>query len=320
MRSSAWYRFRLVAIVGLAGSMTACGEPSDATETVSSDLLQNVPYLQHQTLQAHAGTGPGATIFNGSAFFTYVQSNNQIGIVKETNLGNGTGQTATVTGLTDTTPYGASLVVFNGFLDMFYVGMDKNLYMKRSADGINWPVTFQLDNEGFWGTIPAPVVFNGQLYLFATANLINGPNIFQVNISGNTVSVMYVTGQYSGVAPTAVAWKGNVYLAWDTLGSTNIEILHASSLSPPSYSNVSVLPVAGNPALFPLSAQTMELVFAGNDAHIYRSYTNDGVTFGAIAQDAASTTNHKPLPFIASGSDAWVYYIGQNNQLFTALE
>jgi hypothetical protein len=319
MRSLEWCRF--IAIAGVLGSMAACGAPPDSTETVSSDLLENVPYLPGQTLQARGGTGPGATIFKGDAYFTYVRSNNQIGIAIESNVCNGTGQSATSYALTDTTNYGASLVVFNTFLDLFYVGMDNNLYMRRSADGINWAGPWQIDGEGFWQFIPAPVVFNGQLFVFVVANLINGPDIMQLDISGNSVSTIYFTGEYSNVAPSAVTWNGNVYLSWDSLGSTNIDIKHSSNLIPPTWSNISVLPVAGNPGLFPLSSQTMELVFGGNNAHIYRMYTNDGVSFGAAIEDLASTTNHKPLPFLAaSASDVWVYYIGQNNELFTALE
>lgn len=80
-------------VLGLIGS--ACAEPQDSTEAVSVDFLNNVPYLQGQILQTHGGTDPWGTIFGqcctAAAYFSYVRTDNKIGIIKETNFGNGTG-------------------------------------------------------------------------------------------------------------------------------------------------------------------------------------------------------------------------------------
>jgi hypothetical protein len=326
MRLVGSIRLPVFAVLGLVSSIAGCGTAEDSTDTVSSALLENNPYLQGQSLQARSGSGPGATIFQGKAFFSYVRTDSHIGIVIDSNLSNGGGQSATTYALPDTANFGAALFAFGGFLDLFYVGQDSNLYMKRSADGVNWSQTWALDTEGFWLYVPSPVALNGQLALFAAANLISGHVIFQVNISNNTISNIFFTATGSGVTnrgPTAAAWNGNVYLSWAGTDANNtIHIQHIADLGPSgTWSAMTALAEGGYPALIPLTNQTMELVFRGNDAHIYRTYTSDGVSFGAATKDNASTTNQKPIAFIPQGSlDAWVYYIGQNSGLYTALE
>jgi hypothetical protein len=122
---------------------------------------------------------------------------------------------------------------------------------------------------------------------------------------------------------TTATWNGKVYLSVAGTDSNNtIHILHTSALdSVNSWSSSATLADGGYPALIPLTTQTMELVFRGNDAHIYRMYTSDGVSFGAPTRDNASTTNQKPVAFMPQGaSDAWVYYIGVDNGLFATLE
>jgi hypothetical protein len=122
---------------------------------------------------------------------------------------------------------------------------------------------------------------------------------------------------------TAATWNGQVYVSWAGADSNNtIHIQHNSLLgSISTWSANTTLADGGFPALIPLTNQTMELVFRGNDSHIYRMYTGDGVSFGAPTKDNASTTNQKPVAFMPQGaSDAWVYYIGVNSGLFAVLE
>jgi hypothetical protein len=83
----------------------------------------------------------------------------------------------------------------------------------------------------------------------------------------------------------------------------------------------SLVAKSGIPALFPLANDSMQLVFRGNDSHIYHASTTDGVSYGNSTQDAASITNHAAIPFENWGAAAnWVFYVGVNNELFTVLE
>lgn len=328
MRSLTLAAVRIVWALGFAGAILGCGEPEAPGPEIPIGLVQNSGYLKGQTLAARSGTSAGnAAIYHGKAYFPYIRTDSRIGIVVESDLTNGGGQSATAYGLTDLSNYGATLFSFDGFLDLFYVGQNGNLYMRRSGDGLNWAGPWALDTEGFWRYVPAPVALdNTHLSLFTVANLISGNTILEVDVNNTTVTNIFFTGTGSGAtnrAPAATIWNGQVFLSWAGSDSGNtINIRHTSSLGGSgTWSPTTTLSIGGIPSLIPLTSQSMELVFRGNDSHIYRTYTSNGVSFDPVTQDPASTTNEKLSAFMPQGtSDAWVYYIGQNNGLYTALE
>jgi hypothetical protein len=114
-----------------------------------------------------------------------------------------------------------------------------------------------------------------------------------------------------------------VFLTWAGTASNNpIYIKHREcnfcTWTPP-------ILVSGNfglPTLLPISSQTMEMVYRGNNLHLFRLYTNDGVSFGQPIQDNATTSNFAAIPFMVfpGRSNVWAFYTGQNSQLYTVIE
>jgi hypothetical protein len=325
MRAVGSLWLQAVGVLGVVVSFMGCGEPEESQVDVSSALSQNSGYLQGQTLAAKANTSAGqAVIFNNKAYLPYIRTDSHIGIVVDSNLSNNGGQTATTIGMSDLSNFGAALFVWNGWLNLIYVGQNSNLYMRRTADGLTWGNTVALDTEGFWEFVPSVVALDNSTFsIFCVANALGNNILLQVVVAGTTVNGIYNYGAVTNRGVATASWNGQAYLAWPgTDGNNTIHIQHTAQLNPPAnWTGSALLAVGGYPSLLPLSTTTMELVLRGNDSFIYRVYTNDGVSFGAATKDGSSTTNQKPSAFMAQGgSNAWVFYIGQNNGLYTALE
>jgi hypothetical protein len=330
--------FWLAAIGACDGS-----DPSEgATDPVNIALLQNYPYISGGPTYQAAGTNVGATMFNGKAYLAFVRTDQKIQIFAESDLGNNTGQSVTNTVFTDTSNAAPSLIAYNGYIYMFYVGQNQHFYLKRSADGTNWGTTVDIDpgEGGSFAYRPAPVVFQSTLTVFVTWTWGDGNSyIFQYYIgsngllaggpfntinSGQAVSCTFGGGcnsEYTHAAPGAAAWNGNLYLAW--AGATTSRPLLIKHFDPNIgqwSSDTSISAQNGIPSLFSLPTK-MELVYFGNDNHLWRTYTTDGTTFTGTTRDNASLPYGPPAPFLAYGaSDVWVFYKGMNGQLYTALE
>jgi hypothetical protein len=336
MRTSPTVEITLMAVLIASAVLSGCGAPDDQTEKVSGDLLQNRAYLSSgQPFKAKDGTDPGATMFNGAAYLAFIRTDGKIGVIVETNLSNNGGQSTSSYALTDATNYGPALIPYNGYLYLFYGSLNGQLYMRRSLDGVSWQGPWSLTSNSNAPSVfrPAPVVLNGQLIVYtviANCGTFTCPNsdyfIFQYNINSDGISA---SGPYSeggiyeqtGHTPAGTVWNNNLYLSWaGTDDSSPIYIKHYSLATGVWSSDTIISGNWGSPSLFPLSPSQMELVYRGNNAHIYRIYTTDGVTFSPPIEDNASTTNHSPAPFLASGSDVWTFYVGQSDELYTALE
>lgn len=196
--------------------------------------------------------------------------------------------------------------------------------MKTSSDGINWPNTYLLDATTGYQDTPTPVVWLGALYVFAIDNR-SAHYIWQWDINGTSASGPYNEGavEYSNYTVAATSWNDVLYLSWAGTGSGNpIYIKHRTLAS--GWSNDTVIPGnSGRPSLYPLQPAVgkMEMVYRGNNGHIYRTYTSDGVTFSLPIQ-SASTTNQTPIPFVEydSSGDVWTIYVGQNGEVYTTQE
>jgi hypothetical protein len=354
-------KMRVAVLFGLAaiGACDGSDPNEEATSSVNSALLQNYPYISGgPTYQALGGSAVGATMFNGQAYLAFVRLDHKIQIFQESNLGNNTGQSVNPNiVLTDTSNTAPSLTVFNGYLYLFYVGQNRHLFMKRSPDGTNWGTTVDMDPIGVSDTLyfeyrPAPVVFGSNIIVFVgyhteiQQSLFELPvthnNLVQFNIGsdGTSISGMWST-TYAGqgftcgfgnnggdcnteltnFGPGATVWNGVLYLAFAGASSNRPLIIKHFDPNIGQWSgNTSVTAQNGVPSLFPLPTE-MEMVYYGNDNHIWRTYTSDGTTFTGTARDNGSSPVGPPLPFLAYGSsDVWVFYNGPNGQLYTSIE
>lgn len=316
---------RSIAAFALMGALGACGEAestdSQPTETVSGALLNNVPYLPGVA----GGHDVGAAVFNGKAYFTYMRDTDfHTGVLIESNLGSN-GQSAQTYAINDNsfTPFGgATLVVYNNLLTMVYVNWDQKIYMRQSADGINWSASSQVGVDPVYTGTPTAIAAYGNLYIYALTVGGSYYHLVQVAVNGTTPLSTWWTGELTNNTPAAAFWNGNIYLAWSGTNSDKpIYVKHYDNASG-TWSPPTIVPNNwGLPALFPLSSQTMEMVYRGNNGHIYRLYSNNGVSFGAAIGDGASWTDQTPVPFYRWGdSDAWTLYAGQNGRLYTTIE
>jgi hypothetical protein len=321
----------LVALVALASVASACGTEGDgqtATETVStsSELLSNVAY---PGLTAQNGTAGDATIFNGSAYMAFIQTNGNVGIIKDSNLGSG-GQTASWIPLNAPAVYGAALLALNNTLYVFYIGSANGaLYMRRSTDGLNFndgPWLLATPPETNWTSPPTAVAWDGNPVVFIDSGSGSIRScIFQYNVSGTSAS-LHTTQNGNGIVcsnarPSATIWQGGLYLAYADNGqSGQINIQHWTDAN--GWSLWQPTGKYGIPGIYPVGAGALEMVYRNNsDSHIYRMFSTDGKTFGTSYEDTASTTNHAPVPFSNWNlSSNWTFYVGVNNMLFTVLE
>jgi hypothetical protein len=318
-------RFRSLAAFVVLGAFAACGElpegaddatpetASEATETTSGALLNNVPYVPS------GKAGPAAAIFLGKAFLGYVRTDGKIGIIIETNLGDNTGQSVTSYALTDTTTYGPCLVVYQNKLHLIYVDAGGFLKVRRSTDGLNWDNPTNMHYAAGFSYQPSAVVLNSTLLVFCR---ITSKDIVEIRWIGSPQSIVS-TLESSNRGPYATVWNGTVYLTWAGTAADNpIYIKHRPPLG--EWSSPTL--VSGNvgfPALFPVDAQTLALIYRGNNTHIYRVNTNDGVSFGAPVVDNSSVTNYTPIPFMRvspQSPSVWTFYTGQNGLFYTAKE
>jgi hypothetical protein len=320
-------------LLALAAMVSACGTeegglepngapPNDATETKSGDLLSNVPYLPWQTLTAKGGTAGGATIFGNKAYFSYIRPDSSIGLVIENNLGSN-GQNPTVLTLPSyyQSNYGASLVVYNNWLYMLYIDLNRNMAMAYSTDGVNWYGPGALTSDPFagqWTCPPTPVVWNGSLFTFGCAG-----SVWLLKLNGSTVVGQDWPNGFPSTSNKigAYVWQGAMYAAWaDSAHNNQLYIAHTGGF-PSDWRISALVGQQGIPSLYPTGAGSLEMIYRGNDAHIYKTFTTDGVSFGQVYKDNASTTNHAPIPFENWNlTGNWVFYIGVNNGLFTVLE
>jgi hypothetical protein len=338
-------KVRFAVFWGLA-AIGACdgSDPNDeATAPVNIALLQNYPYISGGPTYQAAGTNVGATMFNGKAYLGFVRTDQKIQIFVESDLGNNTGQSVTNVVFTDTSNTAPSLIVYNGYIYMFYVGQNQHFYLKRSADGTTWGTTVDLDQSdgGHFLYRPAPVVFESTLIVFVGYNLsyANTNYIFQYNIGSDGLSASgpwstTTAGQRfecfsnntcncetSNFASGATVWNGILYLAW--AGATSGRPLFIKHFDPNIgqwSGDTSISAQNGIPSLFPLPTE-IEMVYYGNDNRIWRTYTTDGTTFTGTTRDNSSLPYGPPAPFLAYGaSDVWVFYKGANGQLYTSIE
>ncbi|HWA97468.1 MAG TPA: hypothetical protein VG713_03210, partial [Pirellulales bacterium] len=302
---------RLAIVVALAGSAASCLGSDDGKDKTSGALLTNVSYkFGGVTLQTHGGTDPWGTLFGSAAYFSYVRTDSKIGIIVETDLGNGTGQNATTYNFSDTTNGGASLVSYNGLLWMFYFGMNHQLYMRRSSTGAagSWDGPYQLSGSGQF--TPAPVVWNDTLYLYSAEVCTpgcNGSEILQGHMSGAQYIADGSINEFTNNTVTAASWNGLLYVSWAGTDSDNpIYIKHYDSYF--GWSSPYNIPNNwGRPAFFQVGDGDLAIAYRGSNGHIYRVYTNDGMNFTSPIGDNASTTNQTPIPFMQwFASDLWV--------------
>ena len=312
-----------------ANGTGAPANASGATETVSRDRSSNVPYVPWQFLTAKGGTAGGATVYGGKAYFAYIRSDSTIGIIIETNLSNSGQSPTTMTLPPDIkAQYGVSLVVYNGWLYMFYIDLQRNMSMVFTADGLNWYGPGALDSDPFpgnWNCPPTPVVWNGGLTVMGCG--VNGW-IVELAVSGSWSTGWKVTGwdtpnngpaSYNKIG--AYVWQGGLYIAWaDTAHNNQLYVAHTLGF-PGDWRESAVVGQQGIPSLSQVTNGQLEMVYRGNDAHIYKTFTSDGASYGQAFRDSASTTNHAPIPFENWGQTGnWVFYIGVNNGLFAVLE
>lgn len=81
-----------------------------------------------------------------------------------------------------------AMVNFGGQLTMAFVGLDTNLYLGQSNDGLNWRAAYQPDSgNGSNRSFDSPGIasFNGKLYLAWVGTVGSGSNI---NIASSTHS------------------------------------------------------------------------------------------------------------------------------------
>jgi hypothetical protein len=299
----------------------------------ASALLDNVPYVANgRTLTAQAGTAGDATYFNNLFFFGYIAPDGNVAILADSNLGS-SGQSVVysyeiATKATD----GVALAVDNGTLYLFYVqGYGSSGYtglaMITSTDGVHWsPEDFFSYGAVGGGTgefgAPTAVVWDGQVLLYISEL---GYHLEQYNISGTSTSGPYITfGNYETYStptrPSATVWQGRLEVAFTDAANGN-EIGLISYTDATGWSSEVLTGVSGIPDLFPLAAGALNMVYRPSNDHIYSTFTSNGVTFSTPQEDTASTTYHAPIQFSNWGLSAnWVFYIGENNELFTVLE
>jgi hypothetical protein len=204
---------------------------------------------------------------------------------------------------------------------LIYVDSNRHLVVRRSGDAVNWDAPSVIDGTSVVSYQPSavPVDKLGVLHVFAVRN---GNSVYEVSWNGVNGFNAVDTGEFSNHGPYAVFWNSQFYLTWAGTASNNpIYIKHGGK---DGWSPATL--VSGNfgyPALFPIGAGLMEMVYRGNTARIYHTYTTDGVSFGPVGVDNASATNFTPIPFMGTSdahNSAWVFYTGQNSQYYTMVE
>jgi hypothetical protein len=212
----------------------------------------------------------------------------------------------------------------NTTLYLFFITPDNNvcnnMWVKTSTNGTTWSASTWIDGAHMWVTPPAVVAWDGQAAVFAGYQTPSGNTLGQFTWYPGSPAGPPITNHWSpsSARPTATIWQGALYLAWASNGTIYTKHFTDSAGWSPL---TSLVAKSGIPALRPLANGTMQLVFRGNDSHIYHASTWDGVSYGNSTQDAASTTNHAAIPFQIYGAAAnWVFYVGVNNMLFTKLE
>jgi hypothetical protein len=324
-----------VALLGLVGTMSACGTEGDApapepTASTSSELLSNVAYVPWQTLLAKGSTAVDATLFNGKAYFAYVRSSDSnIGIIIESNLSSN-GQSAATYAIPQKPQFGVALLALNNTLYMFY-SIGGLPMMQRSTDGLNWDGPFDIGDEadnGIWSLSgpPSAVAWDGVAVAYYPEAQRGGPSYivsFGVAPGSTTGSAYYPWWPgniYTNLRPTATVWQGKLYLAWaDAQNGGQIGIQHFQDRV--GWSSETLTGKTGTPAIYPVGAGGMEMVYRGTDSYVYSTFSGDGVTFGASSKDPKSTTGHAVIPFENWNLSAnWVFFMGVDNKLYTALE
>jgi hypothetical protein len=318
----------MVALVALASVASACGTEGDSettapTVSTSSELLSNVAY---PGLTAYSGSAGDATIFGNKAYLAYLTPNLDIGIVVDSDLSSSK-QNAIAYTLTGQAVFGPALLALRSTLYLFYVsGSTGSLMMRRSADGRNWDGPYILATypaQGAWTTPPAAVAWDNNPVVFIGSG--SGKScLYQYNVSG-TIANQRSTQNSGGMVcsnarPSATVWQNALYLAWADNGqSGQINFQHWTDAN--TWSLATPTGKTGIPGLYPVGAGGLEMVYRSSDAHIYRTFSTDGQTFGTSYQDAASTTNHAAVPFSNWNlSSNWTFYLGTGNQLYTVLE
>jgi hypothetical protein len=317
------------ALAALIGTAYGCGTEEDApsadVSTRSSDLLSHVAYVPWQTLLAKVGTAGDATIFGSNAYFAYVRPDSTIGIIFDSNLGS-SGQNPSTYAIPQKPDYGVALLAFNGTLYLFYSTAQQPI-MQRSTDGLNWDGPWQLDPSGGDQLVgpPAAVAYNSHpIVFYPEANCCGSPFIVQFSIWSGTTGERHVPGAlsacYSSYRPSTTVWQGNMYLAFaDNQASNQIGIVHYVN---GGWTGETLTGKTGIPGIFPVSNGTLEMVHHSlSDAHLYKTFSSNGVAFGPSQEDTASTTLRAAVPFLNTGpSSNWTFYIGTDNKLYTTIE
>jgi hypothetical protein len=313
--------------LALVCALSACGTEEEAatagTSTERSGLSENVAYLPWGALTAKSNTAVDATVFNGKAYFAYIRPDSNIGMIVESSLG-WNGQSPTSYSIPQPSQDGPALLALNGTLYLFTIAPGGVwLYMQTSTDGLNWAGPYPIDiyTNYVWDAPPVAVAWNGQPLVYVPTKDGNGaPRIVQWNISGTggTSSLLpYGYGTYN--RPSATIWNNSLYLAWvDPNQGNQVGMMHYTSGV--GWSAETLTGKYGVATIAPV-LNGLEMINRGGDSHIYRTYSTDGVSWGASYQDLYSYTNHAAVPFEQlNGSDYWVFYVGLDNKLYTADE
>jgi hypothetical protein len=322
---------RFAGLLAIAASLSACGaeEDSGGTETVTSKLEINVPYVvNNQTLTARSGTAGDATLFNNQAVMAYIRPDSTIGIVVDSSVATDD-RNALTYGLPGPAQYGPALLALNGTLYLFYVqtGTHGRLMMQRSTDALHWDNPIFAD--GTWGaggptyvTPPVAVAWDGIPIVFVAQSFSSTPpQLIQFNINGNSSSWFFNATEYTRARPSATVWKGALYLAWvDAQSSGQVGIRSWTDAT--GWSGETLTNKTGIPAIYPTALGNLEMVLRAGDSHIATAVSSNGVTFSQTIEDNRSTTNHAAVPFVHIGNSDynWVFYVGVDNELFTVFD
>lgn len=153
---------------------------------------------------------PGAVIYFGIRYITYIGTDQHINVMKETAP---LSQTYTKQVLGDRSTSGASLAVFNNRLYMAFVGTNNQINVLNTLDGIFWGgrAIFSGSKHG----LPGMVVYNNRLWLF-------------VHEYDDRAVAYYSDGTYIGTYDdvrsndgfVAAALNNSLYLVWSSTDSS----------------------------------------------------------------------------------------------------
>jgi hypothetical protein len=299
-------------------------------ERNANALAINVPYsFDGKTLTAMSGTAGDATLFNNLFFFSYIAPDGNIAILADSNLGT-SGQTVAYSyEIAVPAQYGTAFAVDNGTLYLFFVQSYGNsgyngLSMISSTDGVHWSTEIffipALLGNGVFDTPPAAVVWDGQILVYANEG---GSYLEQFNITGTSYSGPYNFGGYNYSTParsSATVWQGRLSVSFtDASHGNEIGILTFTDAA--GWTSETLTGLYGVPSIYPQGSGALNMVYRAPNDHLYGTFSSNGVSFVTPQEDAASTSYRAPVQFstFTIGQDL-VFYIGENNELFTVLE